>query len=75
MSASPFPEPRPKKVSTPPALPRPTNPSVQVTPFLCRIFLKSGGYHPIEAFQQPESLPLSDEYGVYVWYARLHASH
>ncbi|KAI5455437.1 hypothetical protein NCC49_000247 [Naganishia albida] len=51
MSRSPTPEPRPKKV----------------TPFLCRVFIKSNGFHPIEAFSEPHGLPLSDEHGVYVW--------
>ena len=39
----------------------------QVTPFLVRVFVKSGPYHPIEQFQEAHTLPLSDEYGVYVW--------
>lgn len=42
-----------------------------MTPFLCRVFIKSNGFHPIEAFSEPHGLPLSDEYGVYVWYVIL----
>lgn len=44
------------------------SPFPQVTPFLVRVFVKSGPYHPIEQFQESHTLPLSDEYGVYVWY-------
>ena len=75
MSASPSPEPRPKRVRLSLTYffflirTAPDHTFVQVTPFLVRVFVKSGPYHPIEHFQEAHTLPLSDEYGVYVWYA------
>ena len=60
---------------------KPTIDRQKTTPFLLRLFVRTGGFHKysllgvvlnlrLEEFESPDSLPVQDEAQIYTWYAR-----